>query len=132
MAREAIVRRALILFAHGARDPQWARPFQQLVIELSERLPGERIVLAFLELMQPSLAACAASLHAEGLRSLRVVPVFLGSGGHLKADLPKLVAAIREQFKDLEITVEPPIGEQPEVIAAIARAIALGNQSLRN
>ena len=87
-------------------------------------LPGERIVLAFLELMQPSLPDCAASLYAEGVRSLRVVPVFLGSGGHLKNDLPKLVATIGGQCKDLEITVESPIGEQPEVIAAIARAIA--------
>jgi sirohydrochlorin cobaltochelatase len=75
-------------------------------------------------LMQPSLAECAAVLHSDGVRSLRIVPVFLGSGGHLKDDLPKLVAEIRERHKDLEITVEPPIGEQPEVIVAIARAIA--------
>jgi sirohydrochlorin cobaltochelatase len=74
--------------------------------------------------MQPSLAECAAVLHSDGVRSLRIVPVFLGSGGHLKDDLPKLVAEIRERHKDLEITVEPPIGEQPEVIVAIARAIA--------
>jgi len=116
--------RALVLFAHGARDPQWALPFQRLVAELGELLPGERIVLAFLDLMQPSLPACAASLHGEGVRSLRVVPVFLGAGGHLKEDLPKLVAAIRKSHPDLEIAVEPPIGEQPEVIAAIARAIS--------
>ena len=87
-------------------------------------LPGERIVLAFLELMQPSLPDCAAALYAEGLRSLRVVPVFLGMGGHLKDDLPRLVAEIRRTCADMEITVEPPIGEQPEVIAAIAQAIA--------
>jgi len=87
-------------------------------------LPGERIVLAFLELMQPSLQECAASLYAEGVRTLRVVPVFLGVGGHLKNDLPKLVEMIRGNFPDLEIAVEQPIGEQPEVIAAIARAIA--------
>ena len=86
-------------------------------------LPGERIVLAFLELMQPSLQECAASLYAEGMRSLRVVPVFLGVGGHLKNDLPKLVETIRGKYPDLEIVVEPPIGEQPEVIAAMARAI---------
>jgi len=87
-------------------------------------LPGERVVLAFLDLMQPSLPDCAASLYAEGVRSLRVVPVFLGSGGHLKEDLPRLVAAIHTNYPDLDISVEPPIGEQPEVIAAIARAIS--------
>ena len=87
-------------------------------------MPGERIVLAYLELMQPSLPDCAAALYTDGVRTLRVVPVFLGVGGHLKEDLPKLVAQIRAKFTDLAITVEPPIGEQPTVIAAIAEAIA--------
>jgi sirohydrochlorin cobaltochelatase len=119
-----VAQRALVLFAHGARDPQWARPFRQLVAELGERLPGERIVLAFLDLMQPSLPDCAAALYADGVRSLRVVPVFFGAGGHLKEDLPKLAADLKGRFKDLQITVEPPIGEQPEVISAIAAAIA--------
>jgi len=87
-------------------------------------LPGERILLAYLELMQPSLPDCASALYAEGVRSLRVVPVFLGAGGHMKEDLPKIAAQIRARFADLAITLEPPIGEQPEVIAAIARVIA--------
>jgi len=81
-------------------------------------------VLAFLELMQPSLDQCAAALHAEGIRQLRVVPVFLGFGGHLKQDLPEQVKTIEKKFADLQITLEPPIGEQPEVISAIAAAIA--------
>lgn len=81
-------------------------------------------MLAFLELMRPSLQACAASLHGEGVRTLRIVPVFLGMGGHLKDDLPRLVEQIRETHADLDITVEPPIGERAEVIAAIAEAIA--------
>ena len=119
-----MAKRAIILCAHGARDPDWARPFQQLALELAERLPGERVVLAFLELMQPSLPECAAALHAEGIRELRVVPIFLGFGGHLKQDLPQLANSVRQQFKDLHVTLEPPIGEEPEVISAIARAIA--------
>jgi len=81
-------------------------------------------VLAFLELMQPSLAECAAALHDEGIQELRIVPVFLGSGGHIKEDLPKLTSEVQIRFKDMKITLEPPVGEQPEVIAAIARAIA--------
>jgi sirohydrochlorin cobaltochelatase len=75
-------------------------------------------------MMQPSLPDCAAALHADGARNLRVVPVFLGAGGHLKEDLPKLVAELKGRYPDLQITVEPPIGEQPAVISAIAKAIA--------
>ena len=116
--------RAIVLFAHGARDPEWARPFRQLALELAERLPGERVVLAFLELMQPSLADCASALHDEGIRELRIVPVFFGSGGHIKEDLPKLTSEIQKRFEDMKIALEPPVGEQPEVISAIASAIA--------
>ena len=87
-------------------------------------MPGERVALAFLELMHPSLSECVGTLYAEGLRKFRVVPVFFGSGGHLKEDLPRLAKGIEGNFKGLEITLDPPVGEQPGVISAIARAIA--------
>ncbi|HTQ76460.1 MAG TPA: CbiX/SirB N-terminal domain-containing protein [Burkholderiales bacterium] len=116
--------RAVVLFAHGARDPEWARPLERLRAQLRARLPGERVALAFLERMRPSLPECAAALHAEGVRALRIVPVFFGAGGHLKSDLPALVARLRERHADLEIAVDPPIGEQESVIAAIAAAVA--------
>ena len=51
--------------------------------------------------------------------NLRVVPVFFGMGGHLKDDLPRLVAEIRRTYADMEITVEPPIGQTfPTIDAA--------------
>lgn len=77
-------------------------------------------------MMQPSLGECLAALYAEGIRTFRVVPVFFGYGGHLKVDLPRLVTEARDKLKDADISLEPPVGEQPEVIAAIARAIADG------
>ncbi len=116
--------RAIVLFAHGARNAQWADPFRQMAMQLGGLLPGERIVLAFLELMRPSLPECVASLYADGVRSLRVVPAFLGAGGHLKDDLPKLVDELKGRYPDLDVAVDPPIGEQLEVIEAIARAVA--------
>ncbi len=94
--------------------------------ELQQLLPGERIALAYLELIQPSLADCAAALHGEGVRALRIVPVFLGVGGHLKTDLPKMVDELKGRYRDLAIAVDPAIGEQPGVITAIARAVAQG------
>jgi sirohydrochlorin cobaltochelatase len=118
--------RAIILFAHGARDPNWAQPFARLSAELARRLPGERIALAYLEFMQPALDDCAAELYAEGVRALRIVPVFLGVGGHLRNDLPPLVEALKARHPGLAVRVDPAIGEQPGVISAIAQAVAEG------
>lgn len=76
--------------------------------------------------MRPSLPDCAAELYAEGVRSVRLVPVFFGLGGHLKHDLPRIVAELEAAYAGLSIAVERPIGEQPAVMSAIARAIAQG------
>ncbi len=112
----------IVLFAHGSRDRDWARPFEQLAAQLSRRVTGP-VALAYLELMRPPLDEAISTLVAKGATSIRVVPVFLGQGGHVKEDLPRLVERARTSHPQVAITLEPPIGEQPAVIEAIAAAI---------
>ncbi|MGQ0654335.1 MAG: sirohydrochlorin chelatase [Betaproteobacteria bacterium] len=111
----------LVLFAHGSRDPDWAQPFEKILSSVSQALPECAVRLAYLEHMKPSLPEALAQLRAGGVRSVRVVPLFFGLGGHLKEDLPRLVA---EAPRDLNVRIAPPLGEQEAVIEAIARAIA--------
>lgn len=58
------MKRALILFAHGARDPRWAEPFQRLQQILQKQLGDVRVDLAFLELMMPRLPELVQDLEA--------------------------------------------------------------------
>ena len=113
----------IVLFAHGSRDSEWARPFEQLAAMLS-RKTNAQVKLAYLELMQPSLDQAIGALVGEGAKTIRVVPVFLGQGGHVKEDLPKLLAAVRKRHAGIEFSLDAPIGEQTAVIEAIATAIA--------
>ena len=57
---------ALILFAHGARDPEWASPMRRVCAAVRAQAPDLRVELAFLEFMTPELRECAESLLAEG------------------------------------------------------------------
>jgi sirohydrochlorin cobaltochelatase len=112
------LKEALVLFAHGSRDPEWAKPFEKIRDEVSRR--GFDVRLAFLERMRPSLAEALGELDAQGVERIRVVPLFLGYGGHLKQDLPALVAAAKPKA---QVTIDAPVGEEPEVIGAIAALI---------
>ena len=113
---------ALILFAHGARDPEWANPLRRVQAAIATSAPGQRVEMAFLEFMSPSLAECVAALAQDGASSAVVVPMFIAQGGHLKRDVPLLLAALREQYPQMTLALAPAIGESPGVIAAMAEA----------
>ena len=108
---------AVILFAHGARESEWARPFEN--VRDSLRSEGLRVELAYLEIMNPSLEDTARALVAEGYRAMTIVPLFLAQGKHLKRQLPEMVAALRRDNPSTEFRVTPALGEEPEVLAAI-------------
>ena len=117
-------KQGIVLFAHGSRDPRWARPFEQIALHVRKRLPSTEVVLAYLESARPSLEEALAALAASKVNEIRVVPVFLGQGGHVREDLPKIVAAERAAHPQVRISLEEPIGERPRVIEAIAEAIS--------
>jgi len=119
---------AIVLLAHGARDPEWARPIEAMAARLRGLLPDAQVQPAYLEFMSPDIDAAVAALVARGARRVRVVPVFLAQGGHVKRELPAKLDALRANLcaahPDLSIELEPAIGEQGEVIDAIARSVA--------
>ena len=113
-------RRALVLFAHGARAAAWAAPFERLRDITQARLPDCEVSLAFLELMEPRLPAVVAGLVERGVFDVTVVPVFLGQGGHLLRDLPLLAEGLRTAHPQLQLTIAGAVGEDPDVLAAMS------------
>ncbi|MGH8799410.1 MAG: sirohydrochlorin chelatase [Casimicrobiaceae bacterium] len=111
----------LVLFAHGARDPRWAEPFERLQQRVRALAPEAEVRLCYLELMQPDLEAAIGELVALGVESIRVVPIFLGQGGHVRRDLPGLIAAAQARFAPTAIECAAPAGEDEGVLDALAR-----------
>ena len=114
--------RAIVLFAHGARDPRWAEPFEAVAARVRAAAPDADVVLAFLELMAPSLGDAVGRLVAAGATRIDVVPLFLGTGGHLRQDLPPLVDALRIAHPGVDVHLHAAIGEHVTVVEAMAAA----------
>jgi sirohydrochlorin cobaltochelatase len=110
--------KAIILFAHGARDPAWAEPLRRMQAAILALDPTARVELAFLELMRPTLDEAVDALAEIG--DIVIVPAFIAAGSHLKRDLPQQAAAAMDRHRHLNIRIAPPIGDSPAVIAAIA------------
>jgi sirohydrochlorin cobaltochelatase len=114
----------IILLAHGARDPAWARPFEAVRDRVAQLRPEAQVVLAFLEFMSPPLPLAAQQLAAHGCTDVQIVPLFLGAGGHVRKDLPPLIQVLAQAHPGVHWTLQPAIGEHPDVIAALADAAA--------
>ncbi|MCP5270315.1 MAG: CbiX/SirB N-terminal domain-containing protein [Burkholderiaceae bacterium] len=112
----------IVLFAHGARDPRWAAPFEAVATRLRERAPGAQVRLAYLELMTPDLPTAGADLAASGCTDVVVLPLFLGAGGHVRKDLPQIIDTLRAAHPAVRWSLQPPVGELPAVIDAMAGA----------
>ncbi len=110
----------LLLFAHGARDPNWALPFEAVLRRVREQAPGIEVALSFLEFMTPTLIDAGGALAATGCTRVAIVPLFLGTGGHVRKDLPLSIDALRSAHPDVAWTLQASIGEAPGVIEAMA------------
>ena len=116
--------KAILIFAHGARDPEWSKPFEQLREAVATQKPNTKVALAYLEFMQPALPEALETLIKNGATDIDIVPAFMAQGGHLKRDLPLLIEAARSRYPNTRLTLQPALGEAPDVIAAMARHIA--------
>ena len=116
---------AIILFAHGSRDPLWHKPIQAVAERISQRSPRTVVRCAYLELTDPDLPHVAKALVAEGATSLNVVPMFLGVGRHAREDLPALIQTLKTAHPAVDIHCQPAVGEQDSLLDLLAE-IALG------
>ena len=114
------MQQGLILLAHGARDPRWREPFEDLAARIREKRPELGVRLAFLELMEPDLATAGEELVASGCEAILVVPVFLGQGGHVREDIPALIEALRTRHSGVIVTQSRTAGEDGGVLDALA------------
>ena len=113
---------ALILFAHGARDPEWANPLRRVQAAIRQRLSGVPVEMAFLEFMAPTLSDCVAALVGGGAKNIVVMPMFIAQGGHLKREVPEMLGRLRSTWPEVRFSLGDAIGENEIVVQAMATA----------
>ncbi|MFJ6744146.1 sirohydrochlorin chelatase [Streptomyces sp. NPDC091279] len=81
---------ALVVVAHGSRDPRALSTVQALLHRVRALRPDLPVHLGHIELNEPLLPETLAAL---GDRTAVLVPLLLSRGYHVKRDLPEMAAA---------------------------------------
>lgn len=86
---------ALVLVAHGSRDPRTLATVHALIDRVRELRPGLPVHLGHIELNEPLLPDTLAALGDQGADGVVLVPLLLSRGYHIKQDIPEIAAASR-------------------------------------
>ncbi|AXG77715.1 sirohydrochlorin chelatase [Streptomyces paludis] len=103
---------ALVLVAHGSRDPRTPRAVATLLDRVRELRPGLDVRLGHIELNEPALPDTLAAL---GAGRAVLVPLLLGRGVHIKRDLPAFAADAAR----LETRIAGALGPHPLLVEAL-------------
>jgi len=112
--------KGIILFGHGARNPEYIEPFRRIRAVVEALRPDLKVDIGFLELTEPPLEASIAELATLGVTQIRIVPIFFAPGRHVLKDLPQLLGNAIDLHPGIEFEVADCVGEVEGVIQAMA------------
>lgn len=113
---------ALILLAHGSRDPRWREPFEALETALATRLKRPTR-LAYMELCDPLLTDTIDALAAHGATRIDILPLFFAAGRHLREDVPTMLEVSQREHPKCPITLLDPVGAHPAFVEALIQIV---------
>ncbi|MER6557175.1 sirohydrochlorin chelatase [Streptomyces sp. NPDC001027] len=99
---------ALVVVAHGSRDPRALSTVRALLDVVRAERPGLAVHLGHIELNEPLLTDTLAGLDADGTTDAVLVPLLLARGHHVKRDIPETAARARVRTR-----VAAPLGPHP-------------------
>ena len=111
----------IVLVAHGSAREAWRQPIEEIAAAVGQDVGAERTHVAYLERCGPDFAEAAAQAVSRGATAIKVLPLFVSGGGHVTRDLPALLATA-QRLHGVPLELLPPLGELPEVRAAVGRA----------
>ncbi len=105
----------LVVFAHRSQNSGWRLPFEELTASLTESHGTDKVHLAYMEFVNPTLTDIVPETARDGKAHLRVLPVFLAAGAHVAEDIPRRIADAQVAFPQVKIEFLKSIGEHPRV-----------------
>jgi sirohydrochlorin ferrochelatase len=115
---------ALVVVAHGSRDPRAKATVLGLANLVRAMRSDVDVRAAFLELSTPGLPDALTEVHAAGHRAAVVVPLLLGNAYHAKVDVPNMVADTMRGLPGLQVSVANVLGPDQRLEWTALRRLA--------
>ncbi len=116
-------RTAVLLIAHGSREPSANADLHELAARLSAAGEHPIVVACFLELAEPDIPTGGRRCVDRGATRVLMVPYFLSAGVHLRRDLTAARDELNGRHPGVEFQLGPPLGPHPLLDSLVAARI---------
>ncbi|MFH8344130.1 sirohydrochlorin chelatase [Streptomyces sp. NPDC018045] len=116
-------RPALLVIAHGSRDPRHAAAVTALCARVRTLRPGLRVEVAFLDFTAPGVPRALERLAADGVRDVVALPLLLTRAFHAKTDVPAVLREAAARLPRLTVRQADVLGPSPLLTAALERRL---------
>jgi sirohydrochlorin ferrochelatase len=110
---------ALLLIAHGSRQPQANADLHEAAELLRGRGAGEIVKASFLELAEPDIVEGGRRCVEAGAQRVVMLPYFLAAGTHVRRDLTQARARLAELFPQVQFLLTEPLGPHPLLLEIV-------------
>ncbi|MBW1598872.1 sirohydrochlorin chelatase [Streptomyces sp. JJ38] len=114
---------ALLVIAHGSRDPRHAATVAALCERVRRQCPGLRVDVGHLDFNAPSVPQALHRLDADGVRDVVALPLLLTRAFHAKSDIPAVLREAAARLPRLRVTQADVLGPHDLLTTALERRL---------
>lgn len=122
-------RTAVLLIAHGSRNPAANRDLEGLAARLTAEGAYPIVEACFLELAEPDITTGVSRCVARGATRILMIPYFLSLGIHLIRDLTMARSEAAELHRGIEVRLAAPLGPDALLETLVKRRIEEADKS---
>lgn len=115
---------ALLVVAHGSRDPRHAATVAALARRVRRSRPGLTVEVGHLDFDAPDVPGALDRLAARGQRDVVALPLLLTRAFHAKTDIPGVLREYTARHPWMTVRRAGVLGPDPLLTAALERRLA--------
>jgi sirohydrochlorin ferrochelatase len=114
----------ILILAHGSKKRETECILNSLVDKVKNKTGEELVVPSYLQFSDQNLEKGVELLVNKGAKNIRIVPMFLFDGVHVREDIPGELDEIKERFPGVDIKMGRHIGDDDKLVDIIVDRIS--------
>ena len=114
---------AVLVLAHGSKRQETEEILNSLIGKVKIKTGNERVYPAYLQFSEQDLEKTVSELYEQGVRIIKMIPLFIFNGVHVTQDIPEEIERIRSKYNDLNIVYSKHIGDDDKLADIIVDRI---------